>query len=141
MQITVKEIKKVDVTHLHVDAGVRYWEDSSVNSQEDTEGGDNIPCKEGDRWRPIIDLETGVITNWEIGKTADIHYKVCDDGIYTLKDREGNSVVEIEGYVPDILTPGGVAGYGDCIIMSVGERGEIEDWVADLTGFEYEEGD
>ena len=41
----------------------------------------------------------------EKGKTANIHYKVCDAGYYYIKDINGNDVLEKIGYVPDILSP------------------------------------
>lgn len=127
MKIEIKVIKEVDVKTLHVKAGVRYWEDSTVNDAYDTEFGDNIPCKKDSLWAPIIDIDTGIITNWQKGKTASIHYKVCDAGVYIVKDIEGNEVAKKDGYVPSILQPGG-NGYGDYIIMAIDEKGEIEDW-------------
>lgn len=123
-----------DVKTLYVDAGVRYWEDAKVNGIEDTEHGDNIPCKEGERWRPIIDIEAGIITNWERGKTADIHYKVCDDGVYTLKDADGNVVISIDDYVPNCMCPC-ENGYGDYIIMHIEPDGKITRWEHDFSDF------
>ena len=64
-------------TKLRVSAGVRYWEDASVNGVEDTDGT-LIPFRKGDLWCPIIDLETGQIYDWPAGANAYIHYKVCD---------------------------------------------------------------
>lgn len=76
--------------------------------------------------------------NWEKGKSADIHYKVCDGGIYKLIDTEGNTILEKDGYVPGILSPGG-SGYGDYIIMSVDENGGIDNWQFDIEDFIEEE--
>lgn len=134
MKTIIKVEKEVNITTLEVNAGVRYWEDSEINGESDTEDGDNIPCKDGDRWKPIIDIDKGIITNWEQGKTASIHYKVCDDGIYTLKDEKGNTIEERNNYVPNIMCPG-EDGYGDYIIMNIGSNGEIEDWDPDLSDF------
>lgn len=80
-------------------AGVRYWEDSTVNGVED-EKGDLIPCRDGEYWCPEIDIETGQIRNWKTGTVADIHYKVYDDGEYWIVDAEGKTVLKKEGYVP-----------------------------------------
>ena len=118
--------KEVDVVKLQVSAKVRYWEDTSVNGVEDVDG-ELIPCREGDYWKPVIDIETGVIENWENGKTADIHYKVCDCGIYNLLDAKDEIVVSKDGYVPIDMCPGG-SGYGDYIIMKVFAGGLIENW-------------
>lgn len=117
---------EVEAKTLHVDAGVRYWEDATVNEIEDEEGT-LIPCKEGDAWKPIIDIDSGQVINWTQGTVADIHYKVCDDGRYYLKDEDGNTLMDKDGYVPDIMCPFG-EGYGDYIIMHIDENGFIEDW-------------
>jgi hypothetical protein len=128
MKIEVTKKVSVEVTTLNVKAGVRYWEDSIVNGEEDTDGK-LIPCRDGDYWCPIIDIETGVIKNWQQGTTAEIHYKVCDDGIYTLHDESGNDneVARKEGYVPDFLNTKEV-GDGDYIVMDIDENGQIQDW-------------
>lgn len=142
MKATIKVKKEVEITTLSVRAGARYWEDATVNGVEDTEGT-LIPCREGDYWCPEIDIETGVITNWKQGKTADIHFKVCDDGEYFLKDSEGNVVTQKEGYVPNILDLDRES-YGDYIIMTVDEYGKISNWkndpdISDFEGMEEED--
>jgi hypothetical protein len=139
MKAVVKIEKEVELKTLVVEAGVRYWEDAEVNGENDTEYGTNIPCKEGDLWKPIIDLETGVIKNWEQGKTANVHYKVCDAGSYYLQDADGNTILSIdENYVPDIMCPEG-EGYGDYIKMKIDENGKIANWEQTLTGFQNED--
>ena len=126
MKITLKIEKEIDAKYLQVSAGVRHWEDATVNDVED-EDGKLIPCRDGDYWNPIINIETGVITNWEQGKTAEIHYKICDDGTYALLDAGLTKIVQKEGYVPNILDLDGES-YGDYIIMKVSENGLIEGW-------------
>ena len=126
MKVKIKKEQEFDAKYLQVSAGVRYWEDGEVNGELDTEGS-LIPCRDGDYWKPLIEIETGLITNWELGKRADIHYKFCDDGTYTLLDSDMNKIVEKEGYVPDILDLDGES-YGDYIIMEIGENGVIKDW-------------
>lgn len=134
MKTKVKILKEVELKTLEVNAGVRYWEDASVNDVED-ETGSLIPCRDGKRWKPIIDIDSGKIMNWERGKTAIIHYKVCDDGIYTVFDSERNAVLEVDGYVPPTMCPSG-KGYGDYIMMIIDENGMIEDWEFDVRDFE-----
>lgn len=136
-KIKIEIEKVVEIKTLNVNAGVRYWEDAIVNGVED-EKGDLIPCREGKRWKPIIDIESGKILNWEQGKSAEIHYKVCDDGVYTVCDENGEAVLEIEGYVPKTMYPAD-NGYGDYIIMNIDENGVIKDWAFDIDDFTEEE--
>ena len=136
MKITVKTKEVVEVKTLLVCANVRYWEDAEVNGVVDTDGK-MIPCRNGDNWEPIIDIETGVITNWKVGTVASLHYKVCDEGIYKLLDITGKAVKKIDGYVPKILCPK-EDGYGDYIIMEINESGRIHDWKINLEDFDEE---
>lgn len=125
------EIEKlIDLKYLQINAFVRYWEDTEVNGEPDTENGDNIPCKVGSTWRPKINIDNGIIENWEQGKTANVHYKVCDACSWELIDDEGNEIHKVvDEYVPSILYPK-ENGYGDYIIMDIDENGVIEDWEA-----------
>lgn len=123
----------LSVKYLQAECGVRYWEDGEVNGVED-EDGSRIPCRQGDAWAPLIDLTEGRVLDWPEGVTASTHYKVCDNGRYTLLDADRNKVVEIDGYVPKMLSPGGV-GYGDYVIMTIGPDGRIENWRVDLEPF------
>lgn len=120
------------VTHLRARCGVRYWGDATVNGVEDTHG-DLIPCREGDDWCPVIDLATGRILDWPDEVSASVHYKVCDDGSYTLL-HNGEMIARIESYVPAIMSPGGT-GYGDYVIMNIGPDGVIENWKVKLEAF------
>jgi len=131
--ITVIVKKAVPVKYLKVEAGVRYWEDATVNGEEDTDG-ELIPFRHGDEWRPMINLETGTIENWPGGTVADVHYKVCDEGRYTLLNEEREPVKVIDGYVPDIMCPE-ESGYGDYIIMKIDGGGKIAGWTVDLDDF------
>lgn len=119
-------VQEFDAKYLKVDANVRYWEDAIVNGEEDTEG-DLIPCRNGDWWCPIIDIDTGEIVNWKNGTAAKIHYKVADAGVYTLQTANNETIMEQDGYVPSCMSPGG-SGYGDYIIMNIDENGMIENW-------------
>lgn len=113
-------------------------EDATVNGVEDKDGS-LMPFMEGGKWCPVINFETGIIKDWPKGTTADIHYKVCDDGSYSLIDETGESVLAIiEDYVPSILSPK-ENGYGDYIIMDVDENGQIADWLPDITDFTNEQ--
>lgn len=134
MKIKIKVEKEVEIKYCQLRAGIRYWEDSEVNGVGDTDGT-LIPCRVGELWCPQINVDTGVIVNWEQGKTAKVHYKVCDAGSYYLQDEYGEDVLSIEeDYVPNKLIPGE---YGDYIIMSIDENGKITEWEtpADFSDF------
>lgn len=131
IELTVK--KEFEVKTLLIDAGVRYWEDSTVNGVEDN-GGVLIPCRVNDRWKPIVDIETGIIKNWDKGKEAEIHYKVCDDGEYWLRDENDNDIVKAKGcFVPSFLGTD-----GDYIVFNVDKNGLIQNWVFDSEPFKRE---
>lgn len=113
---------------LIVDARVRYWEDAEINGVAD-EAGVLIPLREGDSWRPVIELATGKILGWPQGTTADIHFKVCDAGDYWLADSEGGKIAKWRGdYVPDKFLAVGDSGFGNYIILRVSGEGLIEGW-------------
>ena len=139
MKITVNEKVEKVILFLQVKAGVRYYEDATINGKED-EDGTLTPCKDGDYWCPLINIETGVIENWEIGKTADVHFKVCDDGEYSLLNPFKEVVIKKDGYVPDCLAIND-RGYGDYIIMKIDENGLIEDWKPNIDDFLDEDQD
>lgn len=112
-------------THIEVEAGVRYWEDASVNGVEDDDGT-LIHGREGDLWKVRIELLDGIIEGWPEGMEADIHYKVCDAGEYWLTDANGKRLAKWKGhYVPDAFLCHGSEGFGDYIIMSVAIGGGI----------------
>jgi len=139
MKVKIKVEKEVDLKLLIVKAGVRYWEDSEVNGENDTEDGENIPCKNGDLWSPHIEIETGKILNWKQGTKAEIHYKVADCLGYEIQDETGEIVLSAEdGYVPETLAPK-ERGYGDYIIMDIDENGQIANWKFKFSDFEGSE--
>ena len=113
---------------LLVSAEVRYWEDAEINGAGDTEEGTLIPLKVGNLWKPSIELETGRVLEWPQGTTADIHYKVCDQGEYWLEDAEGKRLKWKGDYVPNDLLAIGDNGYGDYIILKISAEGIIEGW-------------
>ena len=128
-----------EAKYLKVCAPVRYWDDAEING-ETCESGSAVPFKFGDVWKPIIDLDAGVVLNWPDGKSASFHFKVVDAGSYHLLDEIMNPIASIiENYVPDGLCHGD-QGYGDYIIFKVGQDGEIfnyrkticaNDWVGE----------
>lgn len=149
VKLKVMRSEEVEVRYLRARCGVRYWEDGTVNGEEDADGS-RIPCRKGTtadnddlgggEWCPTIDLNTGKIEGWPEGTTADVHYKVCDDGDYELLDENRNVIACVEGYVIDMMCPEG-SGYGDYVIMKIGPDGTIANWSVDLSPFEEESND
>jgi hypothetical protein len=134
MKIKIKVEKEVEAVTLHVEADVRYWENATVNGKEDSEGT-LIPCRDKSQWKPVINIDQGKIINWAQGIEASVHYKVCDEGNYFVKDKDGNTLLSIEDhYVPSIMCPT-ENGYGDYIIMEIESDGMIKNWKADLSSF------
>lgn len=122
------KIQASKVKTLYVFAHPRYWEDTYINGVPDTEDGANVPCVKAGVWCPIIDFQTGRITNWKQGVTADVHYKVCDQGTYKLCDENNHLIAEIQDdYVPRCMCPE-EDGFGDYIIMKITADGQIENW-------------
>jgi hypothetical protein len=113
--------------YIEVSAGVRYWEDATVNGIEDTDG--KIPLRRGANWEPVINLSTGAVKDWPVGTTATVHYKVCDAGEYWLQDEDGKRIAKWRGYyVPDDYLCVGSRGYGDYIIFKISADGAVEGW-------------
>lgn len=143
MKITINKPTVFEAIYLKVDAGVRYWEDTEVKGVSDSENPPSIPCAEfvgsqhkiligqDYRWRPLIDIGTGQIVNWEKGFTADVHYKVCDDFQCDILDKDMDVIESYDGYVPKVMCPVD-EGYGDYIIMDIDENGFIQDWNKEL---------
>jgi len=137
-KVTVTRKEEVEVTHLLAECSVRYWEDATVNGVEGDEDC-KIPGRVGDMWVIRIEISTGKITCWEQGVTADVHFKVCDEGVYSLIGDDGVAASK-DGYVPSVLCPK-ENGYGDYVIMSIDENGFIDGWDdnPDLSYFEGED--
>lgn len=114
--------------YIEVSADVRYWEDATINGQEDTNGS-LTPFRKGDSWCPVIRLSDGCVMDWPAGMTADIHFKVCDAGEYWLLDEDRQRISKWAGYyVPDDFLCHGDNGYGDYIILKIGVDGQINGW-------------
>lgn len=149
MKVTVKLKVVVDATTIMVSSYVRYWGNADVNGKSDNPDNPNMPCavKSIDNgsyyWKPIIDIESGQILNWEHGVTASIHYKVCDEFSCKIVGSVGgviNNITDYEGYVPRFMCPK-EEGYGDYIIMDINENGYIKDWNnTDVVRFIEQEG-
>lgn len=132
MKVTILKEVQFEAKVLNVKAFVRYWEDATVNGTND-ESGEIVPFKKGDTWAPVIDIDTGIITDWPVGTTADIHFKVCDGFSASVADESGKIIHEYDGYVPNTMCPA-EEGYGDYIIMHIAPNGQIDGWKFDIDG-------
>lgn len=113
--------------YIEVAAEVRYWEDATLNGEEDTDG--QVPLRRGALWVPLIEWATGRILDWPRGLEARIHYKVCDAGEYWLLNANRQRIAKWAGYyVPDDVLCVGDRGYGDYIIFQVNAEGTIVGW-------------
>ena len=129
----VQEVKE-DFHTIELFAGVRYWEDATINGEDALEDGSNVPCKVNDEWRPIIDIDSGVIKNWTQGVTAKVHFKVCDQCMVHII---GNTYRLVrDSYVPFFLAIDD-EGYGDYIIMEIYHNGKIKNWSFDIDLEDY----
>lgn len=116
-----------DETCLTVSAKVRYWEDAKVHDYKDCDGK-LIPFRNGDLWEPVIRLRDGQVMDWPTGLTANVYYKVCDEGSYWIS-LDGQKLYKYKGnYVPDEYLCHGNQGYGDYIILNIDAYGKIEGW-------------
>jgi len=112
---------------IEVDACIQYWEDSYLNGVADLKG--DMPLRSGNRWKPIIDIDTGYIMHWPMGVDADIHYKVCDSGEYWLLNPKYQRIAKWNGfYVPDDVLCIDSKSYGDYIIFKISHDGYIINW-------------
>jgi hypothetical protein len=114
---------------IEAEAGVRYWDDGQLDGQDDLAG--KMPFRKKDAWCPVIELGTGRVVDWPQGRTAYVHYKVCDEGLYWLLDAQRQRIASWLGaYVPDeFLCPNENGyGYGDYIILDINENGYIPNW-------------
>ena len=118
----------MSAAYIEVSAEVRYWEDATINGTEDTDGT-LTPLKRGELWCPVIRLADGQVMDWPTGTTANIHFKVCDEGEYWLLDEAKKRIAKWGGYyVPDEILCPGDNGYGDYIIMEISADGVVQKW-------------
>ena len=149
MKVIVNRPVEIDVKHLFVKARVRYPEDSTLHNLpeydwiEDDTNQPKMPCMEyiecnritsSWHWCPVIELETGKITNWKQGVCASISYKVCDEFDCYITDSDDKIVARYNGYVPSFMAIDD-EGYGDYVYLTINEDGYIENWSFDEYDF------
>lgn len=127
MNIKLLSEKEVDVKYLTAVMGVRYWDDAEVNGVQCDADSPDIPFVSENKqaWQITVDLDTGVVLDWPQGVAVTTHFKVCDDGEYTLKDQNNKQIAKYDGYVPSILDPDN-DGFGDYVILDIDGNGKIK---------------
>lgn len=146
MKVKIATENDAEIKYFCVDAVPRYWEDGDINGEEDISWdeqqtgaqprmplavpNDDPRAHKDEKYKIVfkIDLETGKIPEWPTGNTADIHYKVCDQGKYWLETEDGEKIHEIESYCPHILEVGDSYPDGDYFIFDIDENGKIVQW-------------
>jgi hypothetical protein len=119
--------KEFNAEYIDIDIAVRYDEEDMPN---------DAPLRDGNSWKAVINLTNKCICNWPKGKTLSFHdMKICDEGIYILRDIENNEITRITGYVPNALLPGD---YGDYLSLDIDENGFITNWKADASLEDFE---
>lgn len=108
---------EVEISSVFIDLPVRFGDEDMAY---------DAPLRTGDNWCAEIDINTGMIVNWPLGKTLDLYLKVVDEGMYFLYDDDGHEIASIEGgYVPHGLIPGD---WGDYVSLNINEQGLITNW-------------
>lgn len=122
MKAKVKKLAEVDVMFVRIEIAPRYIGDS-----EDDDMPSDFPLLNDIKtlWQATVNVDTGLIHEWPEGQSREMHVKVCDAGTYTLLDVNGETVAEINGYVPNRLVPGS---YGDYVELKINESGFITNW-------------
>lgn len=116
---------EVEVTEIHVRLPVRYEEEQIPN---------DFPLRSGEVWAARIGIDTGRIIDWPDGNDAELYLKVCDEGIYELRNANGRVAILEGHYVPHGVIPGE---YGDYVWLNIASDGVITNWPKrpDVTAF------
>ena len=117
MKFTVWKKVDVEVVAVEIVLPVCYGEEDIPN---------DFPLRDGDKWEATIDIATGTIHEWSSDYPAcELYMKVCDGGKYILVDPDGETVAELQDYVPHGVVPGE---YGDYVMLKIDSGGVITNW-------------
>lgn len=116
MKATVLRWVEVEITEIHVRLPVRFQEEDIPN---------DFPLRSGNVWSARIEIDTGRIIDWPDGKDAELYLKVCDEGVYELRNANGRVAILEGTYVPHGVIPGE---YGDYVSLNIASDGVITNW-------------
>lgn len=133
MKFTVVKPVEIEVVFVRIIVPFRYdGEDNSPDADFPlrrkpfvAEREENFRRSKYEVWDATVNIDTGHISGWPIGRTASLNEKICDEGIYILEDFAGNELAVIEGYVPNELIPGE---HGDYMNLEINADGVITNW-------------
>lgn len=114
MKITVEKPVEIEVDAMRITLPVRFEEEDIPN---------DFPMREGDTWKATVEIDTGKIRDWPLGKSGNIFMKVCDSGVYELLDGE-KVIATREDYVPNCIPQD----CGDYVEFEIDESGIIKGW-------------
>lgn len=120
MKTKVKATKEIELEKIIIDIHIRH-----VGDTEDYDVPTNFPLLNGNQWKAEVMIDSGQIVGWPQGVEQEMFCKVCDAGVYTLIDNEGNNIAQIDGYVPNEIVPGE---YGDYVDLKISGDGIITNW-------------
>ncbi len=123
MKATIKVEKVVEIRAVLINIAPRYIGDST---EDDMPTDFPLLNSAKTEWVAKVDIDTGKIEGWPAGDARKMHVKVCDAGIYTLLDANGEQVAKLENnYVPHGVVPGD---YGDYVVLDIDASGLITNW-------------
>lgn len=116
MKLTVMQPVEIEAVAIRIAVPINHGE-------EDIPA--DFPGRIADVWHATIDIDTGKVHKWPIGRVGECSMKVVDQGNYYLLNKAGKKLAEIEGdYVPDCI-PGS---YGDYIEFNIDGDGIVNGW-------------
>jgi hypothetical protein len=116
VKFTVIRPTEIDVSFVEMILPVRYGEEDIPN---------DFPLRKGDLWTAIVAFDNGQIQGWPQGQSGEVQMKVCDSGVYILRNHCGEEIARIEDYVPHGVVPGR---YGDYVDLKIDANGYITNW-------------
>ena len=123
MKITINRPEIVYVEYLQIEVKIAKWHYCIISDNSSI-----VPCMVDNCWKPIIDVETGIITNWVQGVTVKMNCWI-EEGEYYLLSADKKPVFGYYGFVPAILSGAKVDDSVDYIGMDIEANGHIKNWV------------
>jgi hypothetical protein len=117
--------QEIEVAAVRIEVAVRYEEEDIPN---------DFPLRKGDMWIGTVEIDTGKVREWPVGKAGNLAMKVTDCGTYTLLAPDESEIAKLENdYCPVGLVPEG----GDYIDLQINEQGIVTNWPKrpDLSAF------
>jgi hypothetical protein len=122
MKFTRMVPQETEIAYVKVSVPVRY-DDEDITY--------DAPLRSGNTWEATVEVDTGIIKDWPIGRSLFLSMKVCDEGQYSLLDADFQKIADHQHYyVPHCTVPGSD---GDYIKLEIDASGKILNWKPDGT--------